>query len=281
MRIVFSSCYPLVVLLALVSCGGGGARSSASSQASSEPVAHHPLNDTGVGECASEQAITQLTAFGCVGARQLRQDAEVGRDFAAFTGELDKRGAGEAGFDFIKLNVVGDPLDDQSLQWRDEGSELANTQWSCVHDARTGLTWEVKQPATDHLRYAGNTYSWFNEQLAGIAQGTADAGDCNHAVCDTAGYLKAVNDSALCGYQDWRLPSVTEFLSIGHFGRSDPAIDVSLFPNTFGLRHWTSQTYVEVPLLAWYMYFSDGSISYTGKGDPSYLRLVRGGNASD
>lgn len=263
-------------IVALISCGGGGiSSSSVSSQASSLSSAARSLNDTGALECGAAQTVAEPTVLGCEGVRYLAQDAEVGRDFQAFKAELTKRGAGDAGFDFIKLDVHGEALGNQTAKWQEGGNEQDGTHWSCVLDAQTGLMWEVKSRSVDHFRYGGNTYSWFDERLTGIAQGTADAGDCNHDACDTAGFIKAVNESALCDYQDWRLPTVTEFLSIGHFGKQDPAIDGDTFPNTFGLRHWTSQTYVAVPLLAWYMYFSDGSVSFTGKGDPSYLRLVR------
>lgn len=266
----------LASLFSLIACGGGGvSTSSTSSQTSSLSSAERPLNDTGAMECGAAQTLAEPTVLGCEGERYLAQDAEIGRDFQAFKGELTKRGTGDTGFDFIKLDARGEALGNQAAKWQDGGNERDGSNWSCVLDARTGLMWEVKKTATDHFRYGGNTYSWFDEDLAGIAQGTADAGDCNHDACDTAGFIKAVNESALCGYQDWRLPTVTEFLSIGHFGNEDPAIDSQIFPNTFGLRHWTSQTYAAVPLLAWYMYFSDGSVSFTGKGDPSYLRLVR------
>lgn len=266
----------LVSFLALISCGGSGVTSSSvSSQASSLFSPKRPLNDTGASECGAALTVIELTALGCEGERYLAQDAEAGRDFQAFRGELNKRGTGDVGFDFVKLDTHGNPLANQLMQWQENGSELDGSHWSCVLDAQTGLMWEVKKTSTDHFRYAGNTYSWFDNRLMGIAQGTADAGACNHEACDTEGFIKAVNESALCGYQDWRLPTVTEFLSIGHFGKGDPAIDSEIFPNTFGLRHWTSQTYAAVPLLAWYMYFSDGSVSFTGKGDPSYLRLVR------
>ena len=239
-----------------------------------------PLNDTGVSHCGSDAEVFFVDPLvGCNLSHYQVQDAEVGRDFQAASGALQKRGGGAAGFDFVKVSETGAVLVDQGREWDAAGSAALGSQWACVEDNHTGLTWEVKHSSQDHPRYGGNTYSWFSDNALtnGGELGSQSGGDCSEGRCDSAGYITLINAARLCGYDDWRLPSTTEFLTIVHLGRGDPSIDTAYFPNTLGLRHWTAQTYQKTPLLAWYMYFSDGSISFTGKGDPSYLRLVRGG----
>lgn len=235
-----------------------------------------PLNDTGRTQCAN-LAEANLP---CSLEEFPGQDAQYGRDAAAANGTLVKQGGGAAGFDFSKLGESGEPLAVQDASWSEDGLEQAGTMWSCVKDHTTGLVWEVKHSSPEHPRYGLNTYSWYNtsaQENGGLA-GVMDAGECNHGRCDTEGYVEYLNNVALCGYSDWRMPTVEEIYSIGHQGRVDPAIDVEYFPNTLGLRHWTANSSAAVPQLAWYMYFSDASISYTDKSNKSYVRLVRSDN---
>lgn len=259
----------------LTACGGSNDRPP---QESSQVAL--PLNDTGVSHCGSDVDVFSVAPLvGCDLSHYSAQDAEVGRDFQAASGLLEKQGGGAAGFDFVKLDESGVALVDQHLTWDASNSAALGAQWACVEDKHTGLIWEVKHSSAEHPRYGGNTYSWYSDDMHtnGGESGSQDGGECSEGRCDSAGYIALINAAALCGYDDWRLPTTTEFLTIGHLGRGDPSIDVAYFPNTLGLRHWSAQTYQKTPFLAWYMYFSDGSVSFTGKGDPSYLRLVRGG----
>lgn len=67
---------------------------------------------------------------------------------------------------FTKLDGAGEELAVQDNAWNSLGSEAALDQWSCVYDAQTGLTWEVK---TDHQSLAAtetnNTYTWYEYVL--------------------------------------------------------------------------------------------------------------------
>lgn len=261
-----------VLPFVLTGCGGGRSVSGADTVGSLATG----LNDTGRSTCSGfdqDSAIVRCPLAAAPG-----QDADFGRDALARAGALVKIGSGDAGFDFSKLGSDGMPLLIQDQGWSATGSEQEGTLWSCVLDNTTGLTWEVKHSDALHPRYGLSTYNWYSSdplKNAGVA-GMLNKGSCNTERCDSEGYVAYINSISLCGYSDWRMPTVSEFYSIGHKGLEDPAIDEHYFPNTLGgLRYWTGNTVAEVAQNAWYMYFSDASISFTNKVNASHLRLVR------
>jgi Protein of unknown function (DUF1566) len=233
------------------------------------------LNDTGGLLCSSENQIQQV----CPQSNLPGQDAEFGRD--AKTANLKKQGSGVAGFDWVKLNAAGQPLTQQNVSWSDDGSETVGSHWSCVQDYVTGLIWEIKEKNPAHPRYFGHTYSWWmdSEQLNGGFKIHFTPGICSGiSLCEAQAYIDWVNQQGLCGHKDWRLPSIRELVSISVISNEIPALDRAYFPDTIKPRFFTNQTYAGDPSRAWYVYFSDGSVSSTGKSDASFLRLVRGAN---
>ena len=62
----------------------------------------------------------------------------------------------------------------------------------------------------------------------------------------------------LAGYDDWRLPSRIELVSILDLTRVEPAIDVTAFPQTPSDWFWTSSLAANDPQAAWYVYFYFG-----------------------
>ena len=259
------------LMLAGVACGNGNESPQVPDQSLTIG-----LNDTGRSSCSGDDnAQLECPVIAAPG-----QDAEYGRDAQAQAGTLIKIGAGDAGFDFSKISANGMPLALQDQAWSSSSEEAEGTQWACVLDNTTQLMWEVKHTDPSHGRYALSTYSWYvaDDQRNGGLAGFTNLGECNAGACDTQGYVEYVNEIGLCGYYDWRLPSISEFFSIGHQGRENPAIDESYFPNTLGaLRYWSRDGVAEIPQNAWYMYFSDASVSFTNKNNASYIRLVRGG----
>ncbi|MDZ7735144.1 MAG: DUF1566 domain-containing protein [Gammaproteobacteria bacterium] len=149
----------------------------------------------------------------------------------------------------------------------------------CVHDRRTGLTWEVKTAAPG-LRAAENTYTWYSEQpsLKPEQRGTRNGGDCQGSDCDTDAYVAAVNESALCGYRDWRLPERYDLASL-----NDPRIR---FPGPT----LTSRVFFRIPVpavtgaalyrfqrdAAWLWGFDHGLDRVDWKSSPYHVRVVRG-----
>lgn len=131
---------------------------------------------------------------------------------------------------------------------------------SCVMDNVTGLVWEGKTASGE--RSVANTYSNFGDGRVG----------------DASAYVARVNQLALCGFTDWRLPTAGELLGLMDFGQ----IGNRLNPAWFGVTantYWSSS-----PVEPWYnkaVHFEGGAIAtiyINGNSHNSQLavRLVRG-----
>ncbi|ALO33366.1 hypothetical protein CMT41_00555 [Colwellia sp. MT41] len=229
------------------------------------------LNDTGITTCSSGSS----NGLGCPVTDYNGQDAEYGRDAQATAGTLTKVGAGNAGFDFTKLDANGNTLPANAAQW------------SCVQDNHTGLMWEVKTNTTG-LHHNNDRYNWYNTNAStnGGAAGYADnngnicynynSGDAN-SFCNTQAFVARVNSQSLCGATNWRLPNKNELSSIVDFGTYSPAIDSNYFPNTVNSWYWSSSPIAYYGSYAWIVSFGDGGGFGDRKSSGGRVRLVRGG----
>lgn len=77
---------------------------------------------------------------------------------------------------------------------------------------------------------------------------------------------------AFAGYEDWRLPSRIELVSLVDFTRAEPAIAAETFPGTPAAWHWTSSLSVDPSNFAYYVNFFYG---YTNSNDRVYSQQVR------
>jgi hypothetical protein len=132
---------------------------------------------------------------------------------------------------------------------------------ACVQDNVTGLMWESKTAAGLH---------------AGSSRFTNRG---NNIVGDASTFVTAVNTAALCGFNDWRLPTVDELQSIVDYGVAfpGPTIDTIWFPNTQSDVFWSSSPYVGSAVDAWYVYFYNGFVVDGPRISYGYVRLVRAG----
>lgn len=114
-----------------------------------------------------------------------------------------------------------------------------------VTDNNTGLIWQ--------RTLSSNTYTW--------------QGAINY--CDGLNYA---------GQTDWRVPTRKELATLPDYGRSNPAIDTTIFPGTQSSSYWSSSSYVNYTINAWYVYFNYGYVNHRDKTyiSSSYARCVRG-----
>jgi len=248
------------------------------------------LPDSGQDKCydGSNVLVACTNANTADGASFPRQDGRFGRDAKAAASTLAKIGGGAAGFDYSKIANNGSDLG--------AGVGLAlgtsPTAWACTRDNITGLAWEVKVNDATHLRHRNWTYTWYssdggtNAGYAGTPSGTSNCKAVGR--CDTEKFVADVNASALCGYNDWRMPTQRELGTLVHAGSTqDPAVDSTYFPNTADTPGsiesvfrsvWSGSSYAVDRTYAWIVYFFDGNTTFTDlKSSANYVRLVRGG----
>jgi len=106
---------------------------------------------------------------------------------------------------FIKLDSSGNPLPDSA------------PVWAMVLDEATGLIWEVKTDDNSTIHDKDNKYE----------------------SRDAQNLIDELNRQHFGGFQDWRLPDITELSYLVNFSLSNPAVDGSYFPNLI-LYYWAA-----------------------------------------
>jgi hypothetical protein len=200
--------------------------------------------------------------------------------------------------DYTRLGSDGRSLPIQTATWNATGNNADGTRWECVKDNQSGLIWEVKSTHdASALRHYTATFTWFNSDSStnGGSAGTeidGNAAVCNGvsdlSKCNTQAYKTAVRalptGQALCGFRDWRMPSLDELISIRLFGVGSPAINSASFPdinlNVLNGGVWSSSSVVDLSYLlnnARFVAFSGGIGDSTDKYNAKAVRLVRSG----
>jgi hypothetical protein len=77
------------------------------------------------------------------------------------------------------------------------------------------------------------------------------------------------------GFNDWRVPSRIELVSILDATRIQPSINASIFPNTANDGFWTASVAADNPAGAWYVYFYFGYPKTDDRGNKFSVRCVR------
>lgn len=244
-----------------------------------------PCYEVMVDQSANQGSEVQLTVgttnawkftsngFVSVSASNVRTDETLGTGYVRFTQPTPPKPS------FSKVANDGSALA--------VGSALGTgaTDWACTKDNNTGLVWEAK-PSADSSTGKTHTYSWYNpsNKKNGGFKGYANLGKCPEGLsCDTDNHVKAVNASKLCGYDDWRLPTLKELMNIVDpsfisFVTFSGALDSTYFPGAGVFdRYWTSETTDENVTQAKYVILL-GSYGYTPKEIGGFFgaRLVRG-----
>lgn len=215
-----------------------------------------PLNDTGIVWGGNSPTGNNITCTSNMIFPVRPQDCTLGRD-ATYNDDSD----GHAGFSFTKLSNSGQEL------------SFSASNWTCVKDNVTGLVWEVKQNKDNlidpnNIHDADNTYRWGGKTVLGSGYGDY-YNDWNVLVDGS-------NNTVLCGFSNWRVPTIAELMSLANFNQTDPAIDTTFFPNTKSDSFWSASPSAQYTYAAWHVHF--GSINtdaQTNRVSLNHVRLVR------
>lgn len=190
---------------------------------------------------------------GCSGVTIAQQDCSHGRD-ATHNDNAD----GHAGFSYTKLASNGAVLPASAVSW------------ACVRDNVTGLVWENK---TDDggIHDKDNTYRWGGKTALGTGYGTYYP--------DWDVLVDGSNNTALCGFTDWRVPTRFELQGLVNHNRTGPAIDTGYFPNTIASNVWSASPSPRASggSAFWVNFCCGYSQDVGSRFNPMGVRLVRGG----
>ncbi len=114
----------------------------------------------------------------------------------------------------------------------------------CSHDTRSGLDWELKthDGGLRDRRWSFTPYRahWKAAGIVGYrdtVSGRCDRKRMPGGSCNIDAYVEAVNQSRLCGHNDWRLPSVAELIEVTTNSRD--LVDPRLLPAPMPGWYWT------------------------------------------
>jgi hypothetical protein len=153
-----------------------------------------------------------------------------------------------------------------------------------VNCAGTGQDGQYQTGTSATPRFTDNSDGTVTDNLTALIW-LKDA-DCFGAT-NWSSALNSANALAtgVCGLTDgsaagsWRLPNLKELQSLIDFGTTDPALPAGYpFLDVQYVTYWSSTSHAMAPAFAWFLSFSDGTVSNAGKSNP-FLHVwpVRGG----
>lgn len=144
-------------------------------------------------------------------------------------------------------------------EWQDSRyQQIDNSGGVTITDLDTGLMW---QQCT--YGYSGNAcisgssinLNWQQALELPVSQNA------------TGGYA---------GFNDWRLPSISELRTLAAFNCYSPAINLMAFPNTENKWFWTSSPFTYLDTYSWKINFVSGTENFYGRRtEYNSIRLVR------
>jgi len=147
----------------------------------------------------------------------------------------------------------------------------------CVKDNHTGLIWEGKTASGDRAgnnKYTNLDSTAIYQDSSGTYFNTQEEID---ASTNSIGYVNSVNNQLLCGFNNWRMPTMAELRTLVKAG-SSPTIDPDWFPNTSKVGvvnfYWSSDSTEEYDWGA-SICISDGRESPEPRNQNNRIRLVR------
>ena len=236
------------------------------------PVTNTKVNGTGITWGANYPTGNNLD---CMGETIEQQDCSLGREQSHNVDD-----DGRAGFSYAKINPDGIVTDS------------TETEWDCTQDKVTGLMWEVKKggndiPGDEGITDADDHFSWYNNDASsnGGDIGSINSGgevchgyneEDSSSFCNIQSLTVRINEHALCGYADWRVPTRKELLTLIDYGQNAPMIDSDYFPS-LGKVVWSATPLALGSSDAWVVNFDSGNSFGIRRSNTRTVRFVRAG----
>ncbi len=96
--------------------------------------------------------------------------------------------------------------------------------------------------------------------------------NCQEGTAQVLNWLQALEVGST---QGWRVPNIRELATLVELQCSNPAINLSVFPNQPNGHLWSSSPYHFYDHYAWYLDLADGIYIYGDRQDRKHLRLVK------
>ncbi len=144
-------------------------------------------------------------------------------------------------------------------------SQFTDNSNGTVTDNKTGLTW----------KRCSEGQTWNNS--------TCMSNAATYTWQNALKRAQTVNSGiGFAGKKDWRVPNIKELRSIVERQCNDPAINLTIFPNTLSTTVFWSSSPTDLygdndGKTAWVIYSDDGHGRWIGKNKNASVRLVRGG----
>lgn len=204
---------------------------------------------------------------------------------------------GEAGFVYQKIDFAGNVL------------PVDTYQQVCTYDSHTGLTWEVKNGPDNQWSNASFTYLWNNSdnKTNGGSAGGINAKEFTDVTepasahcafpsktsplyldttangCTSANYTALFNKAAICGFKDWRLPSIAELTTIVSYNQESTALDKEYFKDASSIAsspdvvsYLSSTPSADNSASVWCFNATDKKVWLCNKQTYQHIRMVRG-----
>lgn len=149
----------------------------------------------------------------------------------------------------------------------DKNGKPTSAAARCATIQESGLTWELKTD-DEGIYDKDNVYRWGG--IGAEKSGTIFFDDWNTL-------LNAANKEKLCGFDDWRVPTIDELKTLVNNTTIKPGVNPDIFPLTLAVPYWSASTYQNYPEHAQTVDFGTGASNYYSgfRGDRLPLRLVR------
>jgi len=167
--------------------------------------------------------------------------------------------------------VAEKSLQTVSLSLKKGQSEAYKEKRQAACDATT-VNYKVNGDGTVTDKATGLMWKQCSEGLSGRS---CDNGKAEVLTWD--GAMQRAKRLSFAGYNDWRLPSKDELLSLVHKACGSPTINSQVFPNTKQDDYWSVTPSVGHRNGAMYVGFDYGDDGGRFKDNSKYVRLVRGG----